>query len=97
MMIGEAMVDLIDAPHASRRHTLDSLLRIMARESNPPVARPSSAPTSQATEASHLLDLHLPTAPELETMLRSALAMVPELPGEREISPPESLVALERV
>ena len=26
MMIGEAMADLIDAPHASRRHTLDSLL-----------------------------------------------------------------------
>ena len=40
MLIGEAMADLIDAPHASRRHTLDSLLAVTAPENNPPVAGP---------------------------------------------------------
>jgi hypothetical protein len=52
--------------------------------------------TSQATEASHLLDLHLPTAQELETRLRSALAMVPERPTDGLIAPTQTLEAIEK-
>jgi HD-like signal output (HDOD) protein len=96
MMIGEATADLIDAPHVSRRHTLDSLLSHYGPREQSACRQALIRATSQATEASHLLDLQLPADPELETMLRSALALVPELPGERPISPPESPVALER-
>ena len=93
MMIGEAMADLIDAPHASRRHTLDSLLAHYGPREQSSCRRALIRATSQATEASHLLDLHLPTAPELETMLRSALAMIPELPDEGPRSAAQPLVA----
>ena len=82
MMIGEAMADLIDAPHASRRHTLDSLLADYGPREQSTCRKALIRATSQATEASHLLDLHLPAASELETLLRSVLAMVPELPDE---------------
>ena len=71
MMIGEAMADLIDAPHASRRHTLDSLLSHYGSRQQSACRQALLRATSQATEALHLLDLQLPTDPELETMLRS--------------------------
>jgi HD-like signal output (HDOD) protein len=80
MTIGEAMADLVDAPHASRRHTLDSLLSHYGPREQPACRQALIRAASQATEASHLLDLQLPSDPELETMLRSALAQVADCP-----------------
>jgi HDOD domain len=76
-MIGEAMADLIDAPHDSRRHALESLLSHYGPREQSACRQALIRAASQATEAAHLLDLQLPGDPELETMLRSALALVP--------------------
>jgi HD-like signal output (HDOD) protein len=78
MMIGEATADLIDAPHASRRHTLDILLAQYGPEEHSACRRALMNATAKAAEASRLLDLQLPTAAELERMLQSALSTVPQ-------------------
>lgn len=96
MMIGEAAADLIDAPHVSRRHTLDGLLSHYGPPEQSACRTALIRAASQATEASHLLDLQLPIDPELETVLRSALALTPELPGEQPSTPSELPMALER-
>ena len=61
MMIGEAMADLIDAPHASRRHALDSLLSHYGTREQSACRQALIRATSQATEAS--FDLPRPAAP----------------------------------
>ncbi|HEV3300198.1 MAG TPA: HDOD domain-containing protein [Planctomycetaceae bacterium] len=78
MTIGEAMADLIDAPHASRRHTLDILLAQYGPEEHTACREALMNATARAAEASRLLDLQLPPASELERLLRSALSTVPQ-------------------
>ena len=52
MMIGEAIADLVDAPHASRRHTLDSLLAHYGPGEQSACRKTLIRATSKATEAS---------------------------------------------
>jgi HD-like signal output (HDOD) protein len=96
MMIGEAMADLIDAPHANRRHTLDSLLAQYAPKEQSTCRQALIRATAKAAEASRLLDLHLPTAAELESLVRSALSVDPKLTDTEAFSPGRSFAAVER-
>jgi HD-like signal output (HDOD) protein len=96
MMIGEAMADLIDAPHANRRHTLDSLLAQYAPKEQSTCRQALIRATAKAAEASRLLDLHLPAAAELESLVRSALSTDPELADTEAFAPGRSFAAVER-
>jgi HD-like signal output (HDOD) protein len=96
MTIGEATADLIDAPHASRRHTVDSLLAQYGPEEHSACRQSLVNATAKAAEASRLLNLHLPSASELERMVRSALAQDPQSIPEGSIMPPLSFETLEK-
>jgi HD-like signal output (HDOD) protein len=96
MMIGEAMADLIDAPHVSRRHTMDSLVAQYGPEEHSACRQALMKATAQAAEASRLLDVQFPSARELERMARSALSSDPQTSDEGPITPPLSFEALEK-
>jgi HD-like signal output (HDOD) protein len=96
MTIGEATADLIDAPHASRRHTVDTLLAQYGPEEHSACRQSLVNATAKAAEASRLLNLHLPSAAELERMVRSALATDPQSIREGSIMPPLSFESLEK-
>jgi hypothetical protein len=87
---------LIDAPHATRRHTLDSLLAQYGPKEQAACRASLIRATAKAAEASRLLDLHLPSAPVLESLVRSALSMDPQLADTVVLSPARSFAALER-
>ena len=57
MMIGEAMADLIDAPHASRRHTLDSLLSHYGSRQQSACRKAAPCATSQATRRPYIFSI----------------------------------------
>jgi HD-like signal output (HDOD) protein len=90
MMIGEAMADLIDAPHVSRRHTLDSMLAQYGPGEHSACRQSLMRATAEAAKASRLLDVPLPSAHELESMVRSAVSMDLQSTGEGPILPATS-------
>jgi HD-like signal output (HDOD) protein len=92
MTTAEALADNTDAPHPKRRLALTNLLAQygIARKSN--CLRSLASSTAKAAEAFHLLDVPVPSAADLETMVRSAISD-DLLPGETVSRLPESAIA----
>jgi HD-like signal output (HDOD) protein len=92
MTTAEALADNTDAPHPKRHLALTSLLAHygIARKSD--CLRSLASSTAKAAEAFHLLDVSVPSAAELETMVRSAISD-DLLPGETGPPLPASAVA----
>jgi HD-like signal output (HDOD) protein len=74
LTIAEALADLIDAPHAMRRFTLNGLLVNYGPEKRAACQNSLKNATVKAAQAFQMLTVPVPGASQLETMLRSALS-----------------------
>jgi hypothetical protein len=71
--VAEALADLIDAPHAMRRFTLNSLLSGYGTEKKAACQHSVKSATVKASQAFQMLAVPVPSAPQLESMLQAAL------------------------
>jgi HD-like signal output (HDOD) protein len=75
MMIAEALADSIDAPHhANRRSALDRMLASYGLPQKKAACLSLQNAVAKAAEAFQLMSVPLPSAQELESMVRSALS-----------------------
>jgi HD-like signal output (HDOD) protein len=72
--VAEALADLIDAPHAMRRYTLNGLLSNYGPEKKAACQNSLKSATIKAAQAFQMLSVPVPGASQLETMLRTALS-----------------------
>jgi HD-like signal output (HDOD) protein len=73
MTIAECLADLIELPHPSRRHALNTVLAEYGAERSALCLRSLSRASAKASEAFQLLSLPLPSAEQLETIVRSTI------------------------
>jgi HD-like signal output (HDOD) protein len=73
MTIAEALADMIELPHPSRRHALNTVLAEYGAEKSALCLRSLSRASAKASEAFQLLSLPLPSAEQLETIVRSTI------------------------
>jgi len=73
MTVAESLVDFVDAPHAMRRHTLNNALGEYGPEKRAACVQSLTSAAAKASQAFQLLVVPLPSANELETLLRSTL------------------------
>jgi HD-like signal output (HDOD) protein len=73
MTIAEALADMIELPHPSRRHALNTVLAEYGAEKSALCLRSLSRASAKASEAFQLLSLPLPSAQQLETIVRSTI------------------------
>ncbi|HET6326095.1 MAG TPA: HDOD domain-containing protein [Planctomycetaceae bacterium] len=73
MTIAECLADLIELPHPSRRHALNTVLAEYGAERSALCLRSLSRASAKASEAFQLLSLPLPSADQLETIVRSTI------------------------
>jgi HD-like signal output (HDOD) protein len=73
MTIAEALADMIELPHPSRRHALNTVLAEYGAERSALCLRSLSRASAKASEAFQLLSLPLPSAEQLETIVRSTI------------------------
>ena len=74
LTIAEALADLIDAPHAMRRFTLNSLFVNYGPEKKSACQNSLKSATIKAYQAFQMLAVPVPSAPQLESMVRAALS-----------------------
>jgi two-component system cell cycle response regulator len=85
MMIAEALADSIDAPHANRRSALDRMLASYGLPQKKAACLSLQNAVAKAAEAFQLMSVPLPSAQELESMVRSALSeSLPNIKGSTE-------------
>lgn len=72
--VAEALADLIDAPHAIRRFALNGLLVNYGPEKRMACQNSLKFATLKAAQAFQMLSVPVPSAPQLESMLRMALS-----------------------
>jgi HD-like signal output (HDOD) protein len=77
MLIAEALVDSIDAPHPTRRVVLDQLLASYGAAQKSACLDSIATAVRTAYDAFQLLDARLPSPADLEAMVRSALKQGP--------------------
>jgi hypothetical protein len=68
------LADMIELPHPSRRHALNAVLAEYGPEKCSHCMRSLSRASVKAYEAFQLLSLPLPSAEQLETIVRSTIA-----------------------
>jgi HD-like signal output (HDOD) protein len=73
MTIAESLADLIELPHPTRRHALNAVLSEYGADKSAQCLRSLSRASAKASEAFQLLSLPLPSAEQLETMVRSTI------------------------
>jgi HD-like signal output (HDOD) protein len=74
MTIAETLADVIELPHPSRRLALNNVLAEYGPEKNARCQRSLRLASTKAYEAFQLLSLPLPSAEQLETIVRSTLS-----------------------
>src|SRR5580704_5467576 len=74
MTVAENLADMIELPHPSRRHALNAVLAEYGAEKSSLCMRSVSRASVKAYEAFQLLSLPLPSAEQLETIVRSTIA-----------------------
>src|SRR5580704_9179822 len=74
MTVAETLADMIELPHPSRRHALNAVLAEYGPEKCSHCMRSLSRASVKAYEAFQLLSLPLPSAEQLETIVRSTIA-----------------------
>ena len=74
MTVAETLADMIELPHPSRRHALNAVLAEYGPEKCSHCMRSLSRASAKAYEAFQLLSLPLPSAEQLETIVRSTIA-----------------------
>jgi HD-like signal output (HDOD) protein len=72
--VAEALADLIDAPHAVRRHALNNLLVNYGPEKTAACQQSLKGAAVKASQAFQMLTVPVPGATQLETLLRTALS-----------------------
>lgn len=72
--VAEALADLIDAPHAMRRFTLNGLLVNYGPQKKVACQHSLKSATIKAYQAFQMLAVPVPSAPQLETLVRTALS-----------------------
>jgi HD-like signal output (HDOD) protein len=73
MTIAENLADLIELPHPTRRHALNAVLAEYGADKSAQCLRSLSRASAKASEAFQLLSLPLPSAEQLESMVRSTI------------------------
>jgi HD-like signal output (HDOD) protein len=73
MTIAENLADLVELPHPSRRHALNTALAEYGAEKSSHCMRALSRASVKASEAFQLLALPLPSASQLESLVRSTI------------------------
>jgi HD-like signal output (HDOD) protein len=73
MTIAETLADMIELPHPSRRHALNTVLAEYGAERSALCLRSLSRASAKASEAFQLLSLPLPSAEQLESIVRSTI------------------------
>jgi HD-like signal output (HDOD) protein len=74
LAVAEALADLIDAPHAMRRFTLNGMLVNYGPQKRTACQQSLKGATIKAYQAFQMLAVPVPSAPQLETMVRTALS-----------------------
>ena len=74
LTIAEALADLTDAPHAMRRYALNNLLSNYGTDKKAACHNSLKSATIKAYQAFQMLAVPVPSAPQLEAMLVSALS-----------------------
>jgi HD-like signal output (HDOD) protein len=74
LSVAESLADLVDAPHPMRRFTLNSLFAAYGPEKKAACLRSLKNATLKASQAFQMLSVPVPSARDLETMLRSAIS-----------------------
>ncbi|HEX4072837.1 MAG TPA: HDOD domain-containing protein [Planctomycetaceae bacterium] len=74
LSVAEALADLIDAPHAVRRHALNNLLVSYGPEKTAACQHSLKSAAVKASQAFQMLTVPVPGATQLETLLRTALS-----------------------
>jgi HD-like signal output (HDOD) protein len=74
MTVAESLADMIELPHPTRRHALNTVLGEYGDEKRSLCLRSLNRASAKAYEAFQLLSLPLPSAEQLETIVRSTIA-----------------------
>ncbi len=87
MTIAESLADMIELPHPSRRHALNTVLAEYGPEKSSLCLRSLNRASVKAYETFQLLSLPLPSAEQLETVVLSTISN--SLNGPKEAAPVE--------
>jgi HD-like signal output (HDOD) protein len=74
LTVAEALADLIDAPHSMRRYTLNGLLVNYGPEKKAACQHSLKSSALKASQAFQMLAVPVPSARDLESMMRTALS-----------------------
>jgi HD-like signal output (HDOD) protein len=88
MTIAESLADLIELPHPTRRHALNAVLSEYGADKSAQCLRSLSRASAKASEAFQLLSLPLPSAEQLESMVRSTITESLSNSGEEAATTP---------
>jgi HD-like signal output (HDOD) protein len=88
MTIAEALADMVELAHPSRRHALNTVLAEYGDEKRAHCLRSLNRASTKAYEAFQLLSLPLPSAEQLETIVRSTIANSLSAAGTEAVAAP---------